>query len=253
MQSIRNGEAGCYLLRVVLVSVLSIASIFIQIDKPSAYKYPGFYPSQYEGDWAKMNLGLSSDWHHPVESSFQKVIGEEVRITISDKQSVKLEHIALKIKWQGKYDKYGTTYIFIKNCHEVNIDDVHVVQLDPDYRASCSIRIEDCDLVKVKNSSFHGTCQSHLRIEGCREVIVDSIEIAGEDYGRAGVRCGAGIFLNNGEDGPGKYPNNPTGFFSPTPRIFRTLLFPIVLSTTILPRMNIEITMESWSTQLRTA
>ena len=68
----------------------------------------------------------------------------------------------------------------------------------------------------VKNSSFRGACTYHLRFEGAREVIIDAVEIAGFKYGNGQVRCGGGIFINNGDDRPGKY-KVPRGQYTPTP------------------------------------
>ncbi len=80
------------------------------------------------------------------------------------------------------------------------IEDVAVVHKDPDYRGYHSVLIENCDTAVIRNSFFAGATEhAHVKIKGCREVLVDNVEIGGIDYDESGRhRAGGGIFIENG-------------------------------------------------------
>jgi hypothetical protein len=123
-------------------------------------------------------------------------------IRIYDKGIAILENATYSLSYEKPEEKYANTFIVIRNCDEVIIDGITIVQNNPNYLAEFSILIEDCKKVTVKNSIFKGTCRYHLRIEGCEEVFIENIKITGFDYGAEGLRCGGGIWVNNGESRP---------------------------------------------------
>jgi hypothetical protein len=120
-------------------------------------------------------------------------------IRINNREFVSIRDCEFNLIFENNRGKYDTSFIYIKNCKNVDVVNIKMTQLNHDYRAYHSILIEDCDSVKIKNSSFFGTCKSHIRIEGCKVVMIDNVEIAGYSYGKYGIRCGGGIWINNGE------------------------------------------------------
>lgn len=155
--------------------------------------------------WSTSNPGLPSGLTFPVVGTFKTIQGEDHLVRIDGKEHVELKNLSFAIAWKGQQHHYRTTLIVISNCEEVLIDNIHLLQLDKDARAAYTILVENCGRVVVKNSSFRGTGIYHLRFEGCREVLIDSVEIAGVEYAPNQVRCGGGIWINNGDDSPGKY------------------------------------------------
>ena len=135
-----------------------------------------------------------------------------------DKKRVIIADKCFHIDWQKLGKKYQNSFIVIRNCEEVVIDNLHITQLNADYLAEFTIIIEDCKKVTVNNSSFKGTCNYHLRIEGCAMVTIENITIAGLDYGAKGVRCGGGIWINNGATSAGG-----NGIWSPNPKNLENL------------------------------
>lgn len=119
----------------------------------------------------------------------------------SNKKKVFLSNQTYNLFWDKPGEKYENSFIVIRDCDEVVIDGINIFQNNFDYLATYSILIEDCKKVVVKNSAFMGTCLYHLRIEGCEEVLIDNVRISGLDYGGKGVRCGGGIWINNGVQG----------------------------------------------------
>lgn len=179
-------------------------------------------PIYNEPIWDNLSLPTSRLQNYNIDK-VQIVSGERNKKVFKNQSSVILKNILLKVKWERSYSKYGNTLFYIKNCKNVYIENVVIVQADHDYRASHSILIEDSENVIVKNCLFLGTTNSyHLRIEGCENVVLDGIEISGYDYGSLGKRCGGGIFVNNGNQ-PEKFPNT-RGMYSSNPKDLSRLI-----------------------------
>jgi hypothetical protein len=175
--------------------------------------------SGYSGPWYELTLPAG---RNIVESKMQ-------HITIKKEGDLKrfynLAQIAIRdqaysLNFSEPTDKLKSTFIHIKNCGNVIIENLRVLQFDPDYRAYHSVLIEDCDNVSVKDSYFAGTCNYHLRIEGCRNIFLDGVEVAGYDYGKLGLRSGGGVWINNGS----YTKTNMSGLWSPNPRDLETLI-----------------------------
>ncbi len=173
------------------------------------------YSQDYKSDWAKLATGKYVGRKKLSEYLFSDGFGEDLQREYHKKKIVHLKDIALRIQWKKPYDKYDNTLFLIRGCDEVIVENVSIIQLNDDYRASHSIFIEDCNHVVIKNSSFVGTTSNyHVRVEGCANVFVDNIEVSGLDYGEKGIRCGGGIFVNNGDPKAG----GKRGMVSPNPK-----------------------------------
>ena len=162
----------------------------------------GKYSGAYQSDWATLPTGRELARRDLEGIEFEQVAGEDARQTFVDQEQVVLSGARLKVHWaKPECDKYKHTLYFFRNCKFVRIEDMLVIQADPDWRASSTFFFESCDRVELRNCYLAGTCgRAFIRIEGSREYFVDRVEIAGVDYGgeHAGFRCGAGIFVNNG-------------------------------------------------------
>jgi len=156
-------------------------------------------------------------------TEFQDVVGEEARKSWVGEDEVRISDLALRVRWNGESNKMRTTLFTIRECRRVVIENVAIVQLDPDYRGYETIRIEDCDEVIIRNSHFSGAVQSyHLRLDGCGAALFERIEIAGHDHGELGRRCGGGIFIQNGATGRGGPRDNMIS--TPNPRVMSWLV-----------------------------
>ncbi len=199
-------------------SFFNDTSLALASDVPNVPRH-GAYSAAYLSDWSKLADGKMIAKKALFLHDFKKSSGEEVQRRFiygagSKTKSFHLKNIAFKIKWKHGYDKYNNTLFLIRGYEKVIIENIAIIQLDSDYRASHGILLEDCNEVIIKNCYFSGTNNNyHLRIEGCKRVFIDGIEIAGYDYGELGVRCGGGILINNGDPKMGgKY-----GMVSPNP------------------------------------
>jgi len=165
---------------------------------------PEIYGHYFDPAWAEAEPGLIRDLGYGNPSEWPVVNGHDTRIVIQDEQSVDLKDIRAAISWDSGPDKYGTTYIHIRNCEEVVVENVHLLQADQDYLASHTLFIEDCGKVILRDSSFHGSVERHhVRMEGNAEVIIDNVEISGYDYGNGIIRTGGGIRIENGDESRG--------------------------------------------------
>lgn len=179
----------------------------------------GKYSSEYIGDWSKMPDGKGAAKKDLSSYRFKNLLGDELkRRYIYNKASrdttLQLKNFAFKVKWRSDYDKYKNTLFLVRGYKKVVVDNIAVIQLDPDYRASQTLLIEDCYEVVIRNSYFSGTNNNyHLRIEGCQNVFIDGVEISGYDYGELGTRCGGGVLINNGDPKVG----GKNGMVSPNP------------------------------------
>ena len=222
-----------YFLIYCFIICISIYSVVLALNAPNNLKIIKSVPNvetprSYEDvvitepRWANLSLPTSRIEKLNL-TDIKTVSGEKYKKIIKNKSTVTLKDIILKVKWDSSYSKYGTTLFYIRNCKNVLIENVIIIQIDPDYRASHSVLIEDSDNVTIKNCIFLGTNNSyHLRIEGCNKVKVDGVEISGYDYGSLGKRCGGGIFINNGNQ-PEKLPNT-RGMYSLNPKDLTSLV-----------------------------
>ncbi len=137
---------------------------------------------------------------------FQNVQGEQVKKEWRGEKKVVISNLNLRVKWQQpKADKFGTTLFYIENADEVVIENLSIISEDPDYRQYHTIYIEGANRVTIRNLYLAGTVQMyHIRLEGCKDVFIDNVEIAGIDYsGNGRSRLGGGIWINNGDGKPG--------------------------------------------------
>ncbi|MDR1280878.1 MAG: hypothetical protein LBK99_08655 [Opitutaceae bacterium] len=182
----------------------------------------GKYSAAYMSDWATLP---TADKHPrrplPPLSSLQPVKGETLRRAWLHEKNVRLADLELAVTWENHADPasatgtkqnaagnqtkspHATTLFRITNADEVVVENITLLQADADYRAYNTILIEGADRVVIRNVRLAGTVASfHLRIEGCRDVFIDNLEIAGLDYhGHGRPRVGGGLWLNNGNTG----------------------------------------------------
>ncbi len=179
----------------------------------------GKYTTAYQSDWSKLPTGDITGKRDLSNIQFKEVIGEESRIKFANQDTVHLKDIHYKLRWNNPTDKYNNTLIFIANVKKVILENIDIINLDPDYKAYHSILIEGADEVIVRNCYFAGTVQSyHLRMEGCGDILIENVEIAGIQYdNRPTHRLGGGIFINNGASGRGGI--NNTGLRAEHPRL----------------------------------
>lgn len=184
---------------------------------PGVIRQRGVYSRDYAGDWRNLPTGDVLARRDHTGTDFQDVIGEEARKSWVGEDEVRLTDLALRVRWNGESNKMRTTLFTIRECRRVVIENVDIIQLDPDYRGYDTIRIEDCDEVIIRNSHFGGTVHHyHLRLEGCGAALIERVEIAGHDHGELGLRGGGGIFVQNGATGRGGPRDNMIR--SPNPR-----------------------------------
>ena len=137
---------------------------------------------------------------HEVDAvAWRAVKGPQVRKAWKRLSKVELRDMALKVDWPEPTNKYSGTLFLFQDCGEVTIENVAIVHLNADFRGQHCFLFEGCGKVTMRNVYCAGAVERvHIRLEGCREYLIERVEVAGWDYGDAGVRCGAGILINNG-------------------------------------------------------
>ncbi len=166
----------------------------------------GKYTAAYQSDWSKLPTGDVLARKNLAGVEFQDVQGEQVKKEWHGEKKVVISNLNLRVKWQQpKADKFGTTLFYIENADEVVIENLSIISEDPDYRQYHTIYIEGANRVTIRNLYLAGTVQMyHIRLEGCKDVFIDNVEIAGIDYsGNGRCRLGGGIWINNGDGKPG--------------------------------------------------
>lgn len=210
---------------------LALAALFLVLflraaepeSLPGVIRQRGVYSQDYAGDWRNLPTGDVLARRDLAAIPFQDVVGEEARKSWVGEDEVRISDLALRVRWNGESNKMRTTLFTIRECRRVVIENVAIVQLDPDYRGYETIRIEDCDEVIIRNSHFGGTVQSyHLRLDGCGAALFERVEIAGHDHGELGRRGGGGIFIQNGATGRGGPRDNMIS--TPNPRLMSWLV-----------------------------
>jgi len=181
----------------------------------------GAYSSAYLSDWRALPNGKHYPRKQRSDYRFERKLGEEVKRRFINQKNVHITgkywqvHWNTGPGWKSGGGKYATSLFHVRNCEQVLIEDMAIVQLDGDYRASHAFVIEGCGDVIVRNVYISGaTPKYHLRIEGCERVFIDNVEVCGNDYGESGVRCGSGIMVHNGEGAGDKN----FKIYSPDPR-----------------------------------
>ena len=137
----------------------------------------GKYSAAYMGDWADLPTADRIARPGPSDEGFTSVTGESIRREWRDETSVHIADLRLRVRWEAeKTDKRATTLFRIVNCEEVIIENLAIIQDDPDYRGYGTIIIEGADRVVIRNLHLAGTVHSyHLRLEGCGEVFIDNV------------------------------------------------------------------------------
>ncbi len=161
-------------------------------------KEHGQYSEAYRSDWSALPNGKDMARQDPANRAFETLSGDDAKRWYADQDRVHISGEALEVSWPWR--GYDNQVYRIRDVKTVIIEDVAVVQKDPDYRGYHSVLIENCDTAVIRNSSFAGAVEhSHIKIKGCRDVLIDNVEIAGIDYDKSGRhRSGGGIFIENG-------------------------------------------------------
>ncbi len=185
-------------LPIVVALVLSAAALADELIAEH-----GKYSESYQSDWATLPTGNELARRDGADfEALREVAGEDVRKRFADEQEVRISGERLRVTWDSpECDKYGHTLYYFRNCERVVIEDMIVIQRDPDWRASSTFFFESCGRVEIRNCYLAGTCgRAFIRIEGCEEYFVDRVEISGAIDKQIGgpARCGPGIFVNNG-------------------------------------------------------
>lgn len=169
----------------------------------------GLYTETYQSDWSQLPTGDALARRDLSDIQFQDVIGENVRAEWRGQPVVHISDLHLRVNWnQSTASKFGTTLFYIEDAEEVIIENLSIISNDPDFRQYHTIFIEGAQRVVIRNLYLAGTVRMyHIRLEGCGEILIDRVEIAGIDYSNNGRhRLGGGIWINNGEDLPGQPP-----------------------------------------------
>lgn len=156
------------------------------------------------------------DWSNPALSGkniadknendyqWQNVIGENVKVTISNQNDVVISNQFLRVDWNATAPHYyNTTLYSINNCKRVFIENVGIIQEDNGIGRD-TIRIMNCEEVYIKNVFISGSAYAnHIRIEGAKYILIDGVEIEGRNYGNTNGKkiCANGIWVNNDIDG----------------------------------------------------
>lgn len=177
------------------------------------------YTQTYQSNWSKLPTGDALAKHDVSKIPFKEVQGEDARQYFGKQEKVHLKDLHYKVKWNQKNNKYKTTLIHIEDVNEVILENISIMSMDADYRGYHSILVEGADRVIVRNLYLAGAVQSyHLRLEGCGEIFIENVEIAGVQYNNSKFsRLGGGIFINNGASGRGGI--NNTGLRVKHPRV----------------------------------
>jgi len=158
----------------------------------------GDYGEIYNSDWSELKNGKERADRNIPDNLFKFVNGDTYKQTYSDQRNdIYISDKALRVSWNNSYSKYGNALYYIKNCGKVVFENINVIQTNSDYRASSTILVENCDEVIIRNVFIAGTAnKAHIRIEGCKKVLIEYVEISGYDYGD-GWMCGPGINVEN--------------------------------------------------------
>ena len=200
-----------------LVIAALLAATWAQAD--DLVREHGKYSQTYQQDWATLPTGKELAKHDVSKIQFETVAGEQARKRFKDEKEVRISGRALKVHWANpKCDKYRHTLFHFINCGHVVIEDMAVVTVDPDFRASSTFFFEGCDRVTIRRCYLAGSrTKSAIRIEGCREYFIDRVELCGWDYPGQGVESGHGIFINNGA-GWDEAKQRPKALYAPNAR-----------------------------------
>jgi len=160
----------------------------------------GRYSATYSSDWSGLPTGKELARQDIDLTGLPVVDGATVRQSFRDREQVSVSGKRLRIRWaNATCDKYRQALFYFVNCERVVIEDLVIVQDDPDYRASSTLFFEGCGSIEIRNCYLAGTCgKSFIRIEGCSSYFIDRLEITGLAYAGTGLLSGPGIFINNG-------------------------------------------------------
>ena len=165
------------LLRTLMILILCLT---VRVHADSLVPEHDKYTQTYQSDWSKLPTGEVLAKHDVSKISFKEANGEDVRQYFDEQEKVHLKDLHYKVKWNQKNNKSKTTLILIENVNEVILENISILNTDPDYKAYDSIRVEGADRVIIRNLYLAGTVQSyHLRLEGCGEILIENVEIAG--------------------------------------------------------------------------
>lgn len=168
----------------------------------------GKYSNTYQSDWTDLPDG--KNWPRKAESdyTFISVVGElfdqqnqhGYRRTYSNQANVVIENIAVKVSWNGAYNGLYATCLFnFKNCTNVTVRNVAVINMNSDWRAGYIFFFESCVNVNIQNCYFSGAeHDNHVYAKECATVFMNNIEITGRAYPGTNSRAGRGIYVNNG-------------------------------------------------------
>ncbi len=200
------------LLAFVLSSVLPVSFANAVVSDDQMIQEHGQYSNTYLSNWSTLPTGKDYPRKKVTDYAFTTRMGE--RQTYQNQDSVHISGKYWKVRWNKGFEKYGTTLFHIKNVRKVVIEDMAIIQLDSDWRASHAFLIENCGEVVIRNVYLAGAVHtSHIRVEGSESVFIDNAEIAGYDYGGGqGVRAGQGIYINNGEVAKTRLPSRNLKF-----------------------------------------
>lgn len=180
---------------------------------PGVIPEHGKYSEAYLKEWSDLPNGKLLAQKKMNNLRWVETPGESARRVVENQPSVVIRDQALKIRWNFGSDKTSTTLFTVRNCETVLIENVWIVQENTNEAAYHSIAVEDCGEVMIRNCYFAGPASSaHIRIEGCADLLIDSVEISGIQG-----RCGSGIFVNNGSSTQKEGPHGNL-IFSANPR-----------------------------------
>ncbi len=163
----------------------------------------GKYSESYQSDWSQLPTGRELARWNVDEVEFVDVAGEEVRRSFVDEtDTIRISGERLRVTWESpECNKYRHALYYFRNCEHIVIEDMAVIQNNPDWRASSTFFFESCGTVEIRDCYLAGTSQKpFIRVEGCEEYFIDRVELSGIDFGgeTEGYRCAQGIFVNNG-------------------------------------------------------
>lgn len=221
-----------------LLFVVVIVPLMCLAHPDSLIPEHGKYSETYQSDWSKLPTGKELARRDFDELQFRAVNGEQARKTFRDEDEVRLSGELLKVHWdKPECDKYRHTLYLFQNCENVIIEDMAIINADPDFRASSSFFFEACGRIEIRNCYIAGTCgRSMIRLEGCEEYFIDRVELAGVDYPGAGMKSGPGIFINNGA-GWDEARNRPGAIYAER---FRELRWGVIQNCCIHDHPNLE-------------
>lgn len=177
----------------------------------------GSYSKDYVSDWAALPTGKESDWKSPTattpthrEVCYLPWKSKQFRVDGEGAPFYHLADLDLDVYWDASVDDKGTTLAYIRNFRRVLVENVNITQRggvddcstkNPGdvYAAKDTLHISNCDTVIIRNSHFAGAADgSHIRIDGCKCVFIDNVEIEGLTYGNnTELSNGQGIYVYN--------------------------------------------------------